>query len=959
MKNQIFKQIILAIFALFVSEISLGQCTYCTTSGNTTYLTGIRKVIFNTINTKSAKPSGYGDYSTISTLVLKGSSYNLTVYTNTGGDHTVYTKAWIDWNQDCDFDDAGEEYNIGSTTNQTEGITSLSPLSITIPITAKEGVTRMRVSTKYPIAPTSCETDFDGEVEDYKIIVSKIIVNPTSLNFGDQAISTTSSVESYTVKAANLTENLTIVAPTGFLISLNNENNFNDTIILPPTSGNVDLTTVYIKFSPTAIQSYNGSIIHSSDTSIQNLTITAKGVSGSTPIINISPIYLEFTNQITGTTSSPKSFRLKAKNLTNTLAVQVPNGYKVSTVSGSGYTNFVSYTPVSGMVDTTVYIVFNPLAAQSYNNGISITSNGASLRNLPVYAVGYSTYCEATGSAAPDQTGITLVNFNTINNATPSKTVGYNDFTTISTNVEKDSTYQLTVKVNTAGNYTAHTKVWIDWNQNYSFNDAGEEYDLGTATNVTNGSSSLCPLNITIPANATYGTTRMRVFTKWSNDNSDPTPCLTASFAEVEDYAINIIYAEPYLNVPFVEDFDSYGVPALPQNWSYSSYSNRKWQTNGGSQMSSPNSLVTYPESNLDKNEWVYTPAIALNSSKTYLVSFKVRAPGYNGIAEKMEFKMGLTRDTAGMTTLLWKDNNMLYSDGVTRSFEITPATSGKYYFSWHAYSVKDLADIKVDDISIIEAPVGYTINYNVINGNGTITATVDGNIINNGDTIDSGKNIIFNAHANVGYKVKEWKINNTIIANHTDSVYTLSNLSSNDTVTVEFVAKNNVATLSDLKVNSTTIEGFVPTTYTYNVVLPFGTTIIPEVTATTIDTNATTYIANVIALPGTATVLVTAENGLNQQNYTVNFTISSSINTFDNSTISIFPIPANDELNIKSTLEMNHISIVNIHGQIVYESNVNAKDAIVNVSNLSNGLYHLQINTVNGFVVKKISIKK
>lgn len=959
MKIKIYKLLLFTLLSLFVSEITLGQCTYCTSNGNTTYLTGIKKVIFNTINTKSAKPSGYGDYSTISTLVLKGSSYNLSVYTNTGGDHTVYTKVWFDWNQDCDFDDAGEEYNLGSTTNQTEGITSLSPLSITIPITAKEGATRMRVSTKYPIAPTSCEADFDGEVEDYKIIVSNVIVNPTSLNFGDQAISTTSSVESYTVKAANLTENLTIVAPTGFLISLNNENSFNDTLVISQTIGNIDLTTVYIKFNPTVIQSYNGNIIHSSDTSIQNLTITAKGVSTSTPITNVTPIYLVFPNQIVNTTSSYKAFRLKAKNLTSTLAVQTPNGYKVSTVSGSGYTNFVSYTPVSGIVDTTVYIVFNPLIAQSYNNGISISSTGATIRSLPLSGVGYSTYCEATGSAAPDQTGITLVSFNTINNATISKTVGYNDFTTISSNVEKDSTYQLTVKVNTAGNYTVHTKVWIDWNQNYSFNDAGEEYDLGTATDVVNGSSSLCPLNITIPTNATFGTTRMRVFTKWSNDNSDPTPCLTASFAEVEDYAINIIYAEPYLNVPFVEDFDSYGVPALPQNWTYNSYSLKKWQTNGGSQMSSPNSLVTYANINLDKNEWVYTPAIALSSSKTYLFSFKVRASGYNGIAEKMELKMGLTRDTAGMTTLLWKDNNMLYSDGVVKSFEFSPATSGKYYFSWHAYSVKDLADIRVDDISIIEAPITYTVNYNVINGNGTLSATVDGNSINNGDTIDSGKNIIFNAHANAAYKVKEWKKNNTIFANHTDSVYTLSNLSSNDTVTVEFVAKNNIATLSDLKVNDTTVEGFVPTTYTYNVVLPFGTTIIPIVTATTSDTNATKIITNAIALPGTASVLVTAENGINTENYTVNFTISSSINTIDNTTISIFPIPANDELNIKSTLEMNHISIVNIHGQIVYKCNVNANDAIVNVSHLSNGLYHLQINTVNGFVVKKISIKK
>ena len=144
-------------------------CIVCASSGNTSFQTSTTLVMFNTINNPSAKPAGYSDYTGQSTDVKLGNSYNLTVNANTDGDFTTYTMVWIDWNNDCDFDDANESYNLGSVNNNPDGPTSGSPLLITIPDDTLAGSVTMRVSTKYSSAATSCQDNFDGEVEDYTL----------------------------------------------------------------------------------------------------------------------------------------------------------------------------------------------------------------------------------------------------------------------------------------------------------------------------------------------------------------------------------------------------------------------------------------------------------------------------------------------------------------------------------------------------------------------------------------------------------------------------------------------------------------------------------------------------------------------------------------------------------------------------------------------------------------------
>lgn len=99
-----------------------------------------------------------------------------------------------------------------------------------------------------------------------------------------------------------------------------------------------------------------------------------------------------------------------------------------------------------------------------------------------------------------------------------------------------------------------------------------------------------------------------------------------------------------------------------------------------------------------------------------------------------------------------------------------------------------------------------------------------------------------------------------------------------------EAVDPTTIATLSDLTVNGATIAGFSSSTLNYNVELPIGTVVVPTIGATTSQASASAEITNATSLPGTTTVLVTAQNGVDTKTYTINFTVEiTPVNqTFD-----------------------------------------------------------------------------
>jgi len=163
----------------------------CISSGTMQWQGNINLVNFNTINKATGKTAPYSDYyMTDTTELILGQAYGLSVKLNTdNGNYTYHSTAWIDWNNDGDFSDPNETYQLGSVQNDSNALTSLSPLNISVPVNAFIGKIRMRVVCLYNQAQTDpCANGFDGEVEDYGLVIQNVSTNVADQEIGSSLV---------------------------------------------------------------------------------------------------------------------------------------------------------------------------------------------------------------------------------------------------------------------------------------------------------------------------------------------------------------------------------------------------------------------------------------------------------------------------------------------------------------------------------------------------------------------------------------------------------------------------------------------------------------------------------------------------------------------------------------------------------------------------------------------------
>ncbi|MDD2984581.1 MAG: GEVED domain-containing protein [Crocinitomicaceae bacterium] len=115
----------------------------------------------------SSSPKGYSDYTTLSTDLTEGISYNSSINIGSGGAAGV--SIWIDFNNNGVFETSE---NVGnSTSTYTSGSTG-NVLAVTIPLGSSPGTHRMRVRHVYNTAGNiidPCNSYSFGEVEDYTV----------------------------------------------------------------------------------------------------------------------------------------------------------------------------------------------------------------------------------------------------------------------------------------------------------------------------------------------------------------------------------------------------------------------------------------------------------------------------------------------------------------------------------------------------------------------------------------------------------------------------------------------------------------------------------------------------------------------------------------------------------------------------------------------------------------------
>ena len=150
-----------------------GQCLdldYCASFSNETDEIFIDSFGLASIQNLSGDNDGYENFTNqFTTELLAGSSYDFSLLFGSPVNVNSYTRIWIDYNMDGDFDDDNE---LVFDQGEAQAIIQIDS-NFVIPDTILEGMTRMRVSTTRSVinfeGQEACDTLNNGEVEDYCI----------------------------------------------------------------------------------------------------------------------------------------------------------------------------------------------------------------------------------------------------------------------------------------------------------------------------------------------------------------------------------------------------------------------------------------------------------------------------------------------------------------------------------------------------------------------------------------------------------------------------------------------------------------------------------------------------------------------------------------------------------------------------------------------------------------------
>jgi chitodextrinase/C1A family cysteine protease len=218
---------------------------------------------------------------------------------------------------------------------------------------------------------------------------------------------------------------------------------------------------------------------------------------------------------------SATSATLSWSSSTDNVGVTGYNVYQDQALIGT--TSETSYS-VTGLSPVTTYSFY--VTAEDEAGNISEASSSLNI-TTPSATI---TYCSSAGNNVTYE-WIDLVQLNTINNSS-SATSGYSDYTDLSTELGLGTTYDIYFSAGfRSSSYTEYWYIWIDFDQDGTFEDSEIVVSGYSSSSATLSSS------FTVPASATLGSTRMRVTMKY---NSAPTACETFNYGEVEDYTVVI-----------------------------------------------------------------------------------------------------------------------------------------------------------------------------------------------------------------------------------------------------------------------------------------------------------------------------------------------------------------------------------------------------------------------------------
>ncbi len=640
-----------------------------------------------------------------------------------------------------------------------------------------------------------------------------------------------------------------------------------------------------------------------------------------------------------GTTATTTN--LSWTGATDNIAVTGYDVYQGTTLLGS--TTTATTYAVSGLTASTTYS-FTVKAKDAAGN-VSVASNTVSVTTL----VASLTYCASSATTTTDEK-IGKVVFGTISN-TSTGTAGYEDFTALSTNVTAGTANTITITPNwTSTVYSEGYAVFIDYNHNGLFTDAGE-------TVFTKAASTTTPITgtFTIPATATLGATRMRVSLKY---NGIPTSCETIAYGQVEDYTVNILASAPDTMAPTAPTLTASGTTQTTTNLSWTGATDNVGVTGynvyqGTTLLGSTTTATTFAVTGL-----------TASTTYTYYVQAK-DAAGNVSVASNTVSVTTLTPDTTAPTA-------------PTLSASGTTATTTN--LSWTGAT---------DNLGV----TGYNVYKGTTLLGSTTTATT---FAVTGLTASTAYTFYVQAKDAAG---------NVSVASNTVSVTTLVNTitycTSTSTITTdEKIGKVAFGTISNTSTGTAGYEDFTAlstnvvrgTAYTITITPSWTSTVYKEGYAVYIDYNGngvftdagetvftkaastTTPVTGTFTIPTTATLgatrmrvqmdynaIPTSSCGSftygQVEDYTVNISLTAKMDeTASNNaiTFTLSPNPVNgDVLNIANLEQASDYRIFNMMGQELGNGKIE-NEGTINVGTLTSGTYLIEMANENGTTTKR-----
>ncbi|MEI8203563.1 MAG: hypothetical protein WCH34_11155 [Bacteroidota bacterium] len=233
--------------------------------------------------------------------------------------------------------------------------------------------------------------------------------------FGNQIVNSTSAEKSYKVSGSFLSGNIIISPPQGFYISTTSGSGYityPDSLVLIQNGGNVDSTTIYAVFKPTALQTYTANIIHkSAGATSRNVAVSGTGVAISDPTSLTATAISDVQINLSATANSSSNNIIVVYNSSGTFTAPT-NGLAAGAIGSAFANGTILYKgAASSMVNhtgliaqqTVYYKAFSYDVYNFYSSGI--TANATTFVSPPSNHPGLF----SAEQGAPDYSNIDVI----------------------------------------------------------------------------------------------------------------------------------------------------------------------------------------------------------------------------------------------------------------------------------------------------------------------------------------------------------------------------------------------------------------------------------------------------------------------------------------------------------------------------------------------------------------------